>query len=179
MNQSIYMAKLSLQEQMLKAGLVSEKKLKKAKSSSKKSRTLKKEIKESVSQSKAEQTERAKALNKEQQEERLAKEIKAQIKQLIETNKLDNARGEIKHNFTDGTLIKHIYVEEYMRKQLLAGVLAIVKYGEIYALIPNVVAEKIAQREPELIIESQSNSDESVEEDDPYADYVVPDDLMW
>ena len=141
------MAKLSLQEQMLKAGLVNEKKLKKAKKSSKKSRDLAKEVKASVESTKQAQVERAQGLNDAKKEQILSKELKAQVKQLIQMNKLDLSRAQIKYNFTDGTLIHYVYVDEASRKQLLAGILAIAKYNDSYVVIPSVVANKIAQRD--------------------------------
>lgn len=173
------MAKLSLQDQLLKAGLVNEKKLKKAKKGSKKSRDLAKEVKASVEESKQAQAQRAKALNEVKKEQVLSKELKAQVKQLIEMNKLDLPRADIKYNFTDGTVIRYIYVDEASRKQLIAGVLAIARYEDGYAVIPSIVANKIAQRDEETILENKVPEEEVLAEDDPYADYVVPDDLMW
>ena len=38
-------------------------------------------------------------------------------------------------------------------------------------------AEKIEQRMPDLVIRIQP--EEEPDEDDPYADYKIPDDLMW
>jgi uncharacterized protein YaiL (DUF2058 family) len=173
------MAKLSLQEQMLKAGLVNEKKLKKAKKGSKKSRDLAREVKASVESSKQAQVERAQELNDVKKQEVLSKEMKAQVKQLVEMNKLDLSRADIKYNFTDGNLIHYVYVDEASRKQLLAGILAIARFNESYVVIPSVVANKIAQRDEGTIIENKTPSEELPAEDDPYADYVVPDDLMW
>ena len=100
------MAKLTLQEQMLKAGLVNEKKLKKAKKGSKKSRVQAREVKAAVEENKRQQLERDKQLSEQQNAERLNKEIKAQINQLIEMNKVDLKDGDIKYNFTHGTLVK-------------------------------------------------------------------------
>lgn len=85
------MAKLTLQEQMLKAGLVNEKKLKKAKKGSKKSRVQAREVKAAVEENKRQQLERDKQLSEQQNAERLNKEIKAQINQLIEM-KQDRAK---------------------------------------------------------------------------------------
>ena len=45
-------------------------------------------------------------------------------------------------------------------------------------MIPSIVAEKIMQRDAACIVSQSSNRQEN-EEDDPYADYQVPDDLMW
>lgn len=173
------MAKLTLQEQMLKAGLVNEKKLKKAKKSSKKSRVQAREVKAAVEESKRQQQERDKALSEEQKEQRLSKEIKAQIKQLIEMNKIDQPNGEIKYNFTDGTLVKAVYVEPLIRDQLAKGLLSIARNEESYVVIPSSVASKIALRDQDTIIEQNAPTEEVAAEDDPYADFVVPDDLMW
>jgi uncharacterized protein YaiL (DUF2058 family) len=181
------MAKLSLQEQLLKAGLVNEKKLNKAKKGSKKSRDLSREVKASVEVTKQAQAERAKELNDVKKEQVISKELKAQVKQLIEMNKIDIKRADIKYNFTDGTLIRHIYVDDATRKQLIAGVLAIARYEsagkvkeeESYAVIPSIVANKIAQRDEQTILENKIPEEEVLAEDDPYADFVVPDDLMW
>ena len=65
------MAKLTLQEQMLKAGLVNEKKLKKAKKGSKKSRVQAREVKAAVEENKRQQLERDKQLSEQQNAERL------------------------------------------------------------------------------------------------------------
>ncbi|MDA0149876.1 DUF2058 domain-containing protein [Vibrio sp. LaRot3] len=173
------MAKLTLQEQMLKAGLVNEKKLKKAKKGSKKSRVQAREVKAAVEENKRQQQERDKELSNQQKEQRLSKEIKAQIKQLIEMNKIDLKDGEIKYNFTDGTLVKVLYVEELVQTQLAKGILSIARYEEGYVVIPSAVANKIAQRDEETIIELNTSSSDEIDEDDPYADFVVPDDLMW
>ncbi|MDC5705467.1 DUF2058 domain-containing protein [Vibrio europaeus] len=173
------MAKLTLQEQMLKAGLVNEKKLKKAKKGSKKSRVQAREVKAAVEETKRQQQERDKALSEEQKEQRLSKEIKAQIKQLIEMNTINQKDGEIKYNFTDGSLVKAIYVEQLIRDQLAKGILSIARTDETYVVIPSSVAKKIAMRDESAIIEQNAPAEDIPAEDDPYADFVVPDDLMW
>ncbi|KOO06403.1 DUF2058 domain-containing protein [Vibrio hepatarius] len=173
------MAKLTLQEQMLKAGLVNEKKLKKAKKGSKKSRVQAREVKAAVEENKRLQQQRDKELSTQQKEQRLSKEVQAQIKQLIEMNKIDLADGDIKYNFTDGTLVKSLYTPALVRDQLVKGILAIARYEESYVVIPSSVANKIAQRDEQVIIAQNETESDAVDEDDPYADFVVPDDLMW
>lgn len=164
---------------MLKAGLVNEKKLKKAKKGSKKSRVQAREVKAAVEENKRQQQERDKALSNEQKEQRLSKEIQAQIKQLIEMNKIDLKDGDIKYNFTDGTLVKSVYVESLVRDQLAKGILSIARSEESYVVIPSSVAKKIALRDESAIIEQNAPAEDLPAEDDPYADFVVPDDLMW
>jgi uncharacterized protein YaiL (DUF2058 family) len=173
------MAKLTLQEQMLKAGLVNEKKLKKAKKGSKKSRVQAREVKEAVEENKRLQQEKDKALSTEQREQRLNKEIQAQIKQLVEMNRIAQNDGDIKYNFTDGTVVKSLYVEQLIQTQLAKGILSIARYEETYVIIPTSVAKKIMLRDIETIIEQNFQAEGLAEEDDPYADFVVPDDLMW
>ncbi len=173
------MAKLSLQEQMLKAGLVNEKKLKKAKKGSKKSRDLAREVKASVQMTKDEQVQRAKELNQAHKEQLINKEMKAQVKQLVDMNKIEVRNGDIKYNFTHDNLIKFVYVDKITRDQLLNGILAIARYNESYTVIPSSVAHKIQQRDQQTVIEIKVPEKEIAADDDPYADYVVPDDLMW
>jgi len=167
---------MSLQEQLLKAGLTNEKKAKKAKKSSKKTRELKREVKAATEEKRAAEQEKAKRLNQEIQQQAQDKAIKAQIIQLIEMNKLEVA-GDISYNFTDGSTIKNIKVSDAIQKQLASGLLAIVNYQDDYVVIPGVVADKIALRDDSCIVAKAEQ--EQVDEDDPYADYVIPDDLMW
>ncbi|HIF9239793.1 TPA: DUF2058 domain-containing protein [Photobacterium damselae] len=173
------MAKLTLQEQMLKAGLVDKKKLKKAVKGSKKSRTQAKEAKAAVEANRQAQLEKDKQLNQQKNEAAQAKEIAAQVKQLIEMNCIDRKKGEEGYNFTDGSTVKTLYVTPELRDQLIKGRLAIARLGEGYELIPAVVADKIALRDQESIVVNNTVDETVVDEDDPYADFVIPDDLMW
>ena len=82
-------------------------------------------------------------------------------------------------------LIKKIYVDKVTQTQLTNGRLAIARLmtdknpeGE-YAIIPASVADKIAQRDASYIVLNSTLSQEAQDEEDPYADFVVPDDLMW
>lgn len=173
------MAKLSLQEQMLKAGLVNEKKLKKAKKGSKKSRVQAREVKAAVEEQKKQQQERDKELSQQQNQERLNREIQAQIKQLIAMNAIHLGDGDIKYNFTDGTLVKALYVTPQLQEQLSKGILAIARQEESYVVIPSSVANKIIERDESAIVNQVQPDSDAPDEDDPYADFVVPDDLMW
>ncbi|MCG7588727.1 DUF2058 domain-containing protein [Photobacterium sp. OFAV2-7] len=173
------MAKLTLQEQMLKAGLVDKKKLKKAGKSSKKSRTQAKEAKAAVEANRAAQLAQDQELNRKKQAEAEKKAIASQVKQLIEMNKIECNDGEIGYNFTDGTLVKKIYVDKSIQDQLVSGRLAIARYLDSYAIVPGVVADKISQRDEESIIVNNTADEQEMDEDDPYADFKIPDDLMW
>ncbi len=179
------MTKLTLQEQMLKAGLVSTKKMAKVQRTAKKSRVQAREAREAVEENKKAQLERDKQLSEQQKQATLTKEHKAQVKQLIEMNKIDIAKGTISFNFTDNNLIKKIDVDKQTQAQLINGRLAIARLAvnsqgdSQYAIIPASVADKIAQRDAESIVLNSALSQEEQDEDDPYADFKVPDDLMW
>lgn len=179
------MTKLTLQEQMLKAGLVSSKKMAKVQRTAKKSRVQAREAREAVEENKKAQLERDKQLSEQQKQAVLAKEFRAQVKQLIEMNRITLAKGNITFNFTDGNLIKKIEVDKHTQTQLINGRLAIARLvidakGDCdYAIIPAVVADKIAQRDADSIVLNSALSQEEQDEDDPYADFKIPDDLMW
>lgn len=179
------MTKLTLQEQMLKAGLVTSKKMAKVQRTAKKSRVQAREAREAVEENKKAQLERDKQLSEQQKQAALSKEYKAQVKQLIEMNKIDISKGNIDFNFTDNNFIKKITVDKLTQAQLISGRLAIARLagdsdGENkYAIIPASVADKIAQRDASSIVLNSALSAEEQDEDDPYADFKVPDDLMW
>lgn len=179
------MTKLTLQEQMLKAGLVSSKKMAKVQKTAKKSRVQAREAREAVEENKKAQQERDRQLSEQQKQAVLSKEVKFQVKQLIEMNRIEISKGDVGFNFTDGNLIKKITVDKLTQSQLINGRLAIArqmdeKSGESsYAIIPAVVADKIALRDADSIVLNSVPSQAVLDEDDPYADFKVPDDLMW
>ncbi len=119
-------------------------------------------------------------LNRELEEKRQKKAIKAQVQQLIDKNTVIRSKGDIGYNFVVNNKVKKIYVTEEMQSKLSLGLLAIAVQGDSYKIIPVPVAHKIAERMPEIIIlQNQNEPNLSEEEQDWYADYDIPDDLMW
>lgn len=179
------MTKLTLQEQMLKAGLVTSKKMAKVQRTTKKSRVQAREAREAVEENKKAQLARDKQLSEQQKQAALSKEHKAQVKQLIEMNRITISKGDIGFNFTDNNLIKKIFVDKMTQAQLISGRLAIARLTadnsseSEYAIIPASVADKIAQRDANSIVLNSALSQEEQDGEDPYADFKVPDDLMW
>ena len=177
---------MSLQDQLLKAGLVDDKKAHKIKKNKQKQTRQKQknkvettdEAKLAAQQAQAEQVERDRQLNLQRKAETERKAVAAQVRQLVEMNRQSRDDGEVDYSFTDGTLIKRLSVTETQLKQLSNGRLSIIKLDNRYELIPTLVAEKIQQRDKGIPILSNQPT-ETPEEDDPYADYQVPDDLMW
>lgn len=177
----------SFGDQFLKAGLVNQAQLKKANKSKRKPHKKGKkksaeivvnEAAESVRKIAAERVARDRELNRQKRDMGEHKAIQAQIRQLVEMNRLPRDDGEIGYNFQDGAAIKTIFVSDKIHQNLGRGLLAIVKFGEGYEVIPSVVAEKIRLRDETHLV-SNAASQQVNEEDDPYADYNIPDDLMW
>jgi len=177
----------SLQDQLLKAGLTDKKKLKQASKEKRKQKNVARHNKEAPQEGAKEQAQRALAekaqrsreLAQQQNAQAEKKAIAAQIKQLIELNKQSRQGGEIPYNFSDGKKIKKLHVTAELQKHLINGKLAIVKLGEVYEVVPAKVAEKVGQRDETAVIVRNNPSTDIEDEDDPYADYKIPDDLMW
>ncbi|MEH6634671.1 MAG: DUF2058 domain-containing protein [Halioglobus sp.] len=176
----------SLQDQLLQAGIVDKNKAKKIKQEQRKEARSRQKGHEQVDENKeqakrvlADKAERARQLNKQQQSQVHKKAIQAQIIQLIKMNRVDRQHGEVAYQFTDGTKIKKLYVSQQLQTDLSKGRLAIAKLGESYELLPAAAAQKIMQRDEQVIVLLNTNAKTAVDEDDPYADYQIPDDLMW
>lgn len=175
----------SLQEQLMGAGLVDKKKAKSIKQAQRKQKKQQPKGQVQADENKARldaerqaKVERDRALNAQRKAEADAKAIAAQIKQLIETNKITPEKDDIGFQFADGKKIQKIYVSELLQNQLSKGQVSIAKLGDSYHLVPNLVADKIAQRDESYVVPLSVDSQE-VDEDDPYKDYQIPDDLMW
>lgn len=177
---------LSLRDQLLKAGLVNEKQAKQAGKQKQKQQRLEKKgqaevddsQKQAALQAKAEKAAKDQELNRQQQEKAQQKAIAAQIKQLIESARLPKLTSEDYYNFVDDKKVKRLSVNNLMRDKLSRGSLAIVRHGGGYEVIPREAALKIQERDERRIVLLNTPT-EGPDEDDPYAAYQVPDDLMW
>jgi uncharacterized protein len=174
----------AFKEQLLKAGLADAKKLKAVKKEKHqqkvqagKKQTVVNEASVLAEQKRQQQIERDRQLNQQKQAVLQQKAIAAQVKQLISNNTI-KAQGEVAYNFTDGKLVKRLYVSNKQHDELSRGLLAIAKLDEQYALVPTAVAEKIQQRQSDSIVVLNVKQ-QQLDEDDPYADFKIPDDLMW
>lgn len=181
----------SLQDQLLKAGLIDAKKAKQANKEKRKETNVARrsseevvdEVKQSIEQARQEKADRDRELNRQRDLELQQKAIAAQIKQLIENHRQSKGAGknDVEYNFTHGKLIKKIRVSPLVLEQIVRGVLAVVKLGEGYELVPRIVADKIAQRDEKSVVVANTKTtiQSQADEEDPYKDYVIPDDLMW
>ena len=175
------------QDQLLKAGVVTKQQVKKAQSASKKKKKEQRSKKEKIvdeTKIKAQQVikekaERDKELNKRKEEQAKQKAISAEIDQLIMANQIKRSdECEIIYNFEHRKKINRIYINTDMKQRIIDGKLGIARIEGRYELIPKLIAEKIQKRNEKRVILFEAK-EESIDENDPYAEFQVPDDLMW
>ena len=180
----------SLQDQLLNMGVVNKKKAKKSQHQqrqdlSKQRKAIKsgKKVESTQLQQQLEQSVRDKhqrdlVLNKQRDEQRQQKALTAEVKQIVQQHSIAIAKeAELAYNFTFENKVKKIYVTTQQQKQLTLGQLAIATVDQAYLLIPDKIAEKIERRLPGMVIRTQIDAQSN--DDDSYADYPIPDDLMW
>ena len=100
---------------------------------------------------------------------------------MIKQHKVENTDGDIAYQFIDENKIKKVYINQQIYNALVSGSLVVAKDQEQYAYLPKALAEKIDQKMQGFILVNNKDekNDQTTDEEDPYAAYVIPDDLMW
>ncbi|MEY2699992.1 MAG: hypothetical protein RIQ52_747 [Pseudomonadota bacterium] len=181
----------SLRDQLLKAGLVSEKKAKQAVREQRKDDrraqgqnqvTEAEQIRQKLQQQQAEKQEQDRLRNLELQRQREKQAVQVEIRQLVLQHRVQKGHADMAYNFQHKGKVKRIYVSDAQRAALVFGDLVIVYSERDYELLPASTGEKISARDPDAVIVSARESvakDQEAVAEDPYAAYVVPDDLVW
>ncbi len=130
-----------------------------------------------VSNAQAAKLARDLALNRKQQEKAQKKALQAQIKQLVEQNRIPPVEGDEHYNFVDGNKIRRITVNAALRGPLSRGEIVIVRHVAGYDLVPSAIAARIRERDASAVIAAVAQ--ESAPADEAYPGFVVPDDLVW
>ena len=176
----------SMLDALKSAGLVDDKRIKQAKSE--KYKTKKKtgknpeaeEAKKLAHKARNDKAQRDRELNQKRSEEVSRKAVAAQIRQLVEANRVTERDGEQVYNFTAGKKVKRLYFSEDIHKKVSSGQLIIVNLNGRYELVPPAIADRIKARDERCVVVDNRNVNAGKPgQDDPYADYQVPDDLMW
>ncbi|MBL8257788.1 MAG: DUF2058 domain-containing protein [Pseudoxanthomonas mexicana] len=176
-----------LQEQLLKAGLVKKSKLAEVAREQNKARHGKGPVAPSESQrdaerARSEKAERDRALDAERKAQARTAELRAQARQIVADRKVPRA-GEIEYRFTVDGAIRTVLVNDDLKKKLVAGALVIARVDDRYELLPRVAADKVRERDASMIVLDHGQGTEAAastsEDDDYYAQFKVPDDLMW
>jgi uncharacterized protein len=185
---------MSLREQLIAAGLGTKKQAKEANQPKRPpSRHQPAPVspeKLAANKAQAAKTARDQELNRRQQEKAAAKARRAEVKQLIEKHRLPPVESGEYFNFADGNRLARLAVTPAMREQLIKGTLVIVRYEGHYAAVPQDAAARIRERDEFAVVthgpqsaasqgESGSEKAAAADQDDPYKDFVVPDDLVW
>jgi uncharacterized protein YaiL (DUF2058 family) len=177
---------MSLREQLLAAGFVSKKQVKQATHQERQQEH--KKAKQHVVQTNeqklaADKAQAAKAardleLNRQQQEKAAKKALRAEVQQLVEQNREPKLETDDYFNFIDRERVRRICVTPALRERILKGDLMFVRYRGHYELVPPAIAQRVGERDPHSIV-TLNLAPEKVDENDPYKDFVVPDDLTW
>lgn len=193
----------SLQDQLLNAGLVDKKQAKQVSKQKRKQQNVARrqkdgaidENKQAIEKAQKEKQAKDKQLNAKKQDEANKKALQAQVFQLIERYRLKSTEGDIDYHFKDGTLVKRITLQQAFVDEIVRGRLCIARHktksqDTTYVLIPKPIAERIEQRSHNFIIpitsDSSKNSIEKSQTEPPensdeayYAQFEIPDDLVW
>lgn len=133
-------------------------------------------------QAQAAKVARDQELNRKREEKAKRRARIAEIEQIIEQNRVPRLETEDYYSFIDGKKIRRMSVDPDRREKLTSGVLAIVRYKGHYAVVPKETAERIRERDENMVVpmvQTKDNAPAEAAAEDPYKDFVVPDDLMW
>jgi uncharacterized protein YaiL (DUF2058 family) len=178
---------LSLREQLLAAGLVTKKQVQKTELEQKQQQhgQKKKQLppppdkQAEARRAQAEKAARDAELNRQQREKAERKAKRAEIRQLVEQNRIPRIESDDFFNFVDANKIHRFAVTPEVREKILAGTLVVVRHNGFHALVPAEIADKVRERDPSFVVALDAPATAAPAEDDPYKDFVVPDDLRW
>jgi uncharacterized protein YaiL (DUF2058 family) len=180
----------TFQEQLLKLGLVNKKQVnqaKKAKHSATKKKTQKDRqgtfVEDENARLAREAAQKRKARDLELNKQRDAKLQKraeiAAIRQLIDNNKVAKKDDGVGFRFNVQGKIHRVFVSKETADHLSFGRLGIVASGKEFEVVPEAIIAKIRQLDSRIFTSLLEKKSDPGETEDPYADYQVPDDLMW
>jgi uncharacterized protein YaiL (DUF2058 family) len=176
---------MSLRDQLLKAGLVSQDKAKQVEAEArkqahraKKDKTVaaadaerQAEVRRQQQEEAERKRERDRRLNRERELEKKRREELARARQLIESYRLNEAGAELAYNFlADGRFVRRVRVTPQQQKQLAAGRLGIARNADDeydFPLVPRETALKLAEIDPAHVLLLHPENDGRDEEDPP------------
>lgn len=177
----------SFQEQLLQLGLVGKKQVKEAKKEQhqkKKQQTGKKPpaVDENVllaREAEEKKKARVRELNQEREAKLRKKADDARVRQLVDEHKLAKDDNGIAYRFNFQGTIQRLFVTRETADKLSDGRLGIIAQADKFEVIPRNIAEKIRAINDTLFIALNAPAGNDPDPDDPYAEYKIPDDLMW
>jgi uncharacterized protein YaiL (DUF2058 family) len=175
-----------LQEQLLKAGLVKKSKVDQVAREQHKARlanapTDADGIQRDAERARELKAEKDRALAAERKAQARVDELRAQARQIINDRKVPRT-GESEYRFTVDGAIRTLLVDDDQRRKLASGALVIVRLGDRCELLPRVAGEQVRARDASLVVldhGSGAATGATAEDDAYYAQFKVPDDLVW
>lgn len=179
----------SLQDQLLKTGIVNKQKASKVNAEKRKKAKQLRQSKSShidqdklaIQQSQQQKAEKDRQLNQQRQQQLQAKASEAQIRQLILNHRQPQNDSEVAYHFADNNIVNKVYIDDSLRNQISKGQMAIVKLDNHYEVIPVNIAIKISEfnRDFLIVMNNPEDSNKETAADGDYADYEIPSDLIW
>ena len=119
-------------------------------------------------------------MNNEKQLALVAKEQQLRILQILKHHQVTNVNGEAEYNYTFNSKIKKLFVDNVAHKALVNGRLALCGIDDTTYIVTAETAEKVSSLDPSVIlVQNTKSTEEVIAEDDPYAEFQIPDDMMW
>jgi len=178
----------SLQDQLMKSGLINKQKAKQAQTE-KRRKAKQKKKKGTVEVSEAQLVINAQKEQQKQQDLQKNQAVQAALDERAAHGKLiqmiaqhceKDYQGEIDYHFTYDNKVKRIAINEATQGRLVNGQLAICVLNEAFYLINKEATEKLAAIDESVLVALHEKVDSTeVDEDDPYAEFAIPDDLIW
>jgi hypothetical protein len=181
----------SLQDQLLKTGLTTKQKTRQANSDKRKKNkqkrsgveheaSLQEQVQQNLAKAKVDKLAKDTALNDEKKQQLMAKEQFLRIKQILEYHQIKNVFGDAEYNYTFDSKIKKLALDHNTHKAMVNGRLALCGLDDVTYIVTSETAEKLSILDNGIIlVQNDKVEDEDPDESDPYADYQIPDDLMW
>lgn len=176
----------SLQEQLIQAGLASEQRLKETRSEKRKSTKGGKHrgprqdeaTRRAAAAAKAEKLQKDRELERQRREEADRRALEHEMRQLIHAHRVVREGGDVAYNFADGKALKRLHLSKDQHARVCDGRLVVVRQDTFYELVDRQTAERVQARDPGRVL-VWNRPDQQPAADDPYAEFEVPDDLMW
>jgi uncharacterized protein YaiL (DUF2058 family) len=178
----------SLQEQLMKSGLINKQKAKQAQTEKRRNAKQKKkkgtvqvsEVQISITEQKQLQKDQDLERNRQTQAELDARSAHGKLIQMIAQHCEKDYQGEIDYHFTYDNKVKRIAVNDKTQQGLIRGMLAICVLNEDFYLINKEAAAILADIDQSVLVALHDKVEPlESQDDDPYAEFAIPDDLIW
>ncbi|MCG6201327.1 DUF2058 domain-containing protein [Psychromonas antarctica] len=178
----------SLQEQLMKSGLINKQKAQQAQTEKRRNAKQKKkkgtvevsDVQVIINSQKEIQKQQDLEKNRQTQAELDARAAHAKLIQMIAQHCEKNYQGEIDYHFTYANKVKRIAINAKTQYSLINGMLAICVLNDAFYLINKEAVAKLTEIDPSVLVALHEKVELSdIEEDDPYAEFAIPDDLIW